>query len=68
MKPFDPSCCKSRRDFFRKAATMGAVALFGTAGRRRVSASPVPTPDRSKTQGRYRETEHIRNYYQRAAL
>ena len=68
MKPFEPSCLKSRRDFFRKAATMGAAVLFGTTGSRRVDASSAPSPEHSKTQGRYRETEHIRNYYQRAAL
>jgi hypothetical protein len=68
MKPIKPPCLKSRRDFFRKAAVMGAAALFGAAGRRHVKVASASTGERFQNQGRYRMTAHIRQYYERAAL
>jgi hypothetical protein len=59
---------RERRDFFKKAAVMGAAALFtGAQNRRPAAAAPVPAPIPQNRSG-YRLTAHIRTYYERASF
>jgi hypothetical protein len=68
MRHRNQSHRKDRRDFFRKAAMLGAAAVLGGAGGRRVTAAAaVPAADTRK-QSRYRLTPHIRKYYRTASL
>lgn len=59
---------KGRREFFRKTAFMSAAALFATARGRRSPAAAAPSASDVRTRSRYRLTEHIRRYYDRASL
>ena len=59
---------RGRRDFFKKAAVMGAAALFtGARIRRTAAAAPAPAPIPQNRSG-YRLTAHIRTYYERASF
>jgi hypothetical protein len=64
MQPDRSSPSKPRRDFFKKAALLGAV-LLGCRPTPTAAASPAPVP---RGAGRYRLTAHIRRYYERASL
>ena len=57
----------SRREFFKKAALIGAAALLGGKARRAPANGDIPAP-LPGTESRYRMTAHIRRYYQRASL
>jgi hypothetical protein len=64
MRPDRPNPSKPRRDFFKKAALLGAAALLGGRRARSAAAGLAPAP---RSDGRYRLTAHIRRYYERAA-
>ena len=57
----------SRREFFKKAALIGAAALLGGKARRAPANRDIPSPLAS-TESRYRPTAHIRRYYERASI
>ena len=57
----------SRREFFKKAALIGAAALLGGKARRAPANGDIPAPLPS-TESRYRTTAHIRRYYERASV
>ena len=71
MQPNRYKSGQARRRFLKKAALWGAAAVFGaTGGRRGSAAGPVEPADTATTpaNARYRLTDHIRRYYQRAAF
>lgn len=68
MKQRNHTNVRERRDFFKKAAVMGAAALFtGARIRRTAAAAPVPSPISQNRSG-YRLTAHICTYYERASF
>lgn len=58
---------RSRRDFFKRALTLGAAAL-GSAGAGRRAAAATDWRSVGSSSARYRLTAHIRKYYARASL
>ena len=60
---------RDRRNFFRKAAVLGAAAVLGGARARRAKAAAAAEPaGDGHTGSRYRLTAHIRKYYEHASL
>ena len=60
-----PESKRSRRDFLKKAAFgVGTAAVAAeTLGAGKVAAKPAPNPHEG---GSYRETEHVKKYYELA--
>ena len=60
-----PESKRSRRDFLKKAAFgVGTVAVAGEAlGAGKAAAKPALNPHEG---GSYRETEHVKKYYEMA--
>lgn len=68
MKPVNENFRRPRRAFFKKAAVLCAAALFGSGAARRSRAAVPDLTENPQQKSRYRLTEHIRRYYQRASL
>ena len=61
MKTTRPS---NRRKFLLAAGLGGAGALAAVAAKAKSAAAPVEQVDASTSETKYRETEHIRKYYE----
>ena len=63
----DPAPDPARRSLL-KAAPLGALAVVAArAGAAETAPAPAPAPEEPAKPKGYRETEHIRRYYQTAA-
>ena len=57
-----------RRRFLGAVAAVGATAAVGAASAASVTEEAAPSPELERSQEGYRETAHIRRYYETARL
>ena len=65
-KPLEKEVSTERRDFLKTAGLAGGVAVLAVTTE--ASAEVEPTESGSKQSLGYRETEHVRAYYQSARI